>query len=131
MALPHHNNKNGSLEATFIFHSPVNVNVWFLNITFMPQDVFKSVWEVFMFHSYGEEFLGAMCEKDSRSNLTSIKNPWANNSHLNSSHNITLQVSCSRVKGIFSCCQIWRIADIAKLCYKTVPSISAMVSLPA
>lgn len=92
MALPHHNNEDGSVEGTFIFHSPTNLDTWYLNITFITQYHAKSLVDVAIFHSYGEEILVAMCENDTRSDWTTIKNPWSNSSHLNSSHNITLQV---------------------------------------
>lgn len=112
MALPHHNNEDGSVEGTFIFHSPQNANVWFVNITFMPKNVAKSVLEVIMYHSHGDDFMVAMCEKDDKSDWTINKNLWSNSSHLNSSHNITLQVRCRyRVRGTFSCGHIRRFAD--------------------
>ncbi|KAK4328124.1 hypothetical protein Pmani_001445 [Petrolisthes manimaculis] len=101
MFIPLHrsNNKGGRLEASFIFHPPLNAkSIWSLNITLTPQDVFKSVKEVILLHSDKEgQFLVALCDKDSRGDWTTIPNPWSQSSRLTFSHNITLQADSEQI----------------------------------
>ncbi|KAK3874519.1 hypothetical protein Pcinc_020539 [Petrolisthes cinctipes] len=101
MTIPLHksNNKGGRLEASFIFHSPLTAkSTWLLNITLTPQDVYKSVKEVILLHSEDEdEFLVALCDKDSRADWTIIPSPWSHTSRLTFSRNITLQADSEHI----------------------------------